>query len=181
MGYHFLHQGIFLTQGLNPNLLCLLHWQADSLPLSHLGNPHTTRDLSQKAEKRGCRKIVGIKDERSAPDLLVLESLLQIEEVTRAHPGGAHWQQPPLGTHAPRGPRCWQFHGGPLLPAQQCQDPGAGRLQARQAAGQGHSPTRGQAGCPRHATHQPRQLPDGAPPPSLLLNDILSSTHSSGG
>ena len=25
-------QGIFLTQGSNPRLLCLLHWQADSLP-----------------------------------------------------------------------------------------------------------------------------------------------------
>ena len=34
---HFLLQVIFLTQGLNP---CLLNWQADSLPLSHLGSPH---------------------------------------------------------------------------------------------------------------------------------------------
>ena len=33
---HFLLQGVFLTQGSNPHLLCLLHWQADSLPLSHL-------------------------------------------------------------------------------------------------------------------------------------------------
>ena len=33
---HFLLQGIFLTQGLNPYLLCLLHWQVDSLPLCHL-------------------------------------------------------------------------------------------------------------------------------------------------
>ena len=32
VGCHFLLQGIFLTQGLN---LGLLHWQADSLPLSH--------------------------------------------------------------------------------------------------------------------------------------------------
>jgi len=31
-------QGIFLTQGLNPHLLYLLHWQAGSLPLSHLGS-----------------------------------------------------------------------------------------------------------------------------------------------
>ena len=37
VGSHFLLQGIFLTQGSNP-CLCLLHWQADSLPLSHLGN-----------------------------------------------------------------------------------------------------------------------------------------------
>ena len=36
LGCHFLLQGIFLTQGLNPGLLHLLHWQADSLPLSHL-------------------------------------------------------------------------------------------------------------------------------------------------
>ena len=35
VGCHFLFQGIFLTQGLNP---CLLHWQVNSLPLSHLGS-----------------------------------------------------------------------------------------------------------------------------------------------
>ena len=37
VGCHFLLQGIFLTQGLN---LHLLHWQADSLPLSHWGSFH---------------------------------------------------------------------------------------------------------------------------------------------
>ncbi|CAN0154155.1 unnamed protein product, partial [Rangifer tarandus platyrhynchus] len=31
-------QGFFLTQKSNPHLLCLLHWQADSLPLLHLGS-----------------------------------------------------------------------------------------------------------------------------------------------
>ena len=36
---HFLLQGIFWTQGLNPPLLCLLHWQEDSLPLCYLGSP----------------------------------------------------------------------------------------------------------------------------------------------
>ena len=35
MGCHFLLQGMFPTQGLN---LCLLDWQADSLPLSHQGS-----------------------------------------------------------------------------------------------------------------------------------------------
>ena len=40
VGCHFLLQGIFPTQRLNPHLLCLLHWQAESLPLHHhLGNP----------------------------------------------------------------------------------------------------------------------------------------------
>ena len=38
-GCHFLLQGIFLTQGLNASLLCLLHWQAGSLSLSNLESP----------------------------------------------------------------------------------------------------------------------------------------------
>ena len=37
VGSHFLLQGSFLTQRWNPRLLGLLHWQADSLPLRHLG------------------------------------------------------------------------------------------------------------------------------------------------
>ena len=38
VGCHFLSQGIFPTQGSNSCLLLLLHWQVDSLPLSHLGS-----------------------------------------------------------------------------------------------------------------------------------------------
>ena len=46
VGCDFFLQGIFLTQGLNLPLLCLLHWQADfftrffftALPLHHLGS-----------------------------------------------------------------------------------------------------------------------------------------------
>ena len=36
---YFFPQGIFPTQGSNLGLLHLVHWQADSLPLSHLGSP----------------------------------------------------------------------------------------------------------------------------------------------
>ena len=42
VGCHFLLQGTFPTQGLNPYLLHLLHWQADSLPLYH----HTIHAVS---------------------------------------------------------------------------------------------------------------------------------------
>ena len=42
MGCHFIRQGIFPTQGLN---LHLLHWQADSLPLSHLESPFLQHSL----------------------------------------------------------------------------------------------------------------------------------------
>ena len=37
VGCHSLLQGIFLIQGLTPRLLCLLRWQADSLPLAPPG------------------------------------------------------------------------------------------------------------------------------------------------
>ena len=36
---HSLLHGIFLTQGSNPHLLCLLHRWVDSLALNHLGSP----------------------------------------------------------------------------------------------------------------------------------------------
>ena len=39
MGCHALLQEIFPIQGSNPCLFHLLHWQADSLPLYHLGSP----------------------------------------------------------------------------------------------------------------------------------------------
>ena len=37
VGCHALLQGIFSTQELYPRLLCLLHWQAGSLPLAPPG------------------------------------------------------------------------------------------------------------------------------------------------
>ena len=39
VGCHFFLQGIFLTQGLSPSLLHLLHWQVEFSPLSHQGSP----------------------------------------------------------------------------------------------------------------------------------------------
>ena len=39
MSCHFLQKGFFQSQGSNLSLLLLCHWQADSLPLSHLGSP----------------------------------------------------------------------------------------------------------------------------------------------
>ena len=38
VGYRFLLQGIFPTQGSKPSVLHFLHRQADSLPLHHLGS-----------------------------------------------------------------------------------------------------------------------------------------------
>ena len=47
VGCRALLQGIFLTQGLNPHLLSLLHWQAGFLPLTHLGSPSLSQRLSK--------------------------------------------------------------------------------------------------------------------------------------
>ena len=48
VGCHFLLQGIFWTQRLNPHLLSLLHWLENSLPLSHLGRPIKQELLTEK-------------------------------------------------------------------------------------------------------------------------------------
>ena len=48
----FLSPRTFLTQGSNPCLLHLLHWQAESLPLSQLGNPITEVGIIQKINQR---------------------------------------------------------------------------------------------------------------------------------
>ena len=44
VGCHFLFPGIFPTQGSNSHLL---HWQAGSLPLSHLGSPHMSKGAAR--------------------------------------------------------------------------------------------------------------------------------------
>ena len=46
---------IFPTQGSNPRLLHLLHWQADSLPLAPPGKPDMKHTIPQKSEKRQLR------------------------------------------------------------------------------------------------------------------------------
>ena len=56
MGYNFLLQEIFLTQGLNPRLLCLLHWQVNSLPRSHLGSPRSMVDTLNHSTRQGLRE-----------------------------------------------------------------------------------------------------------------------------
>ena len=40
LGCHFLLQGTFRTHGLNPRLLCLLHWPVGSLALAPPGKPN---------------------------------------------------------------------------------------------------------------------------------------------
>ena len=48
-GLHALLQGIFLTQGSNPHLLFLLHWQVGSLPLAPPEKPNMSNTCYQKS------------------------------------------------------------------------------------------------------------------------------------
>ena len=60
-------QGIFPTQGSNLHLLCLMHWQAGPLPLSHLESPHillTTQEFQDRRQScsvrpPGCQHVEG--------------------------------------------------------------------------------------------------------------------------
>ena len=58
VGCLFLLQGIFLTQGSSWYLWCLLHWQADSLPLCHRGSPHNRKLLSHKSGRQKSEIII---------------------------------------------------------------------------------------------------------------------------
>ena len=45
VGCHALLQGIFPTQGSNPHVVCLLHWQVGSLSLAPPRKPYTNNSL----------------------------------------------------------------------------------------------------------------------------------------
>ena len=55
MGCHFLLQGIFLTQELNPGLL---HWQEDSLPLAPPGKAKPLP--ANKTHSKGIRALLAV-------------------------------------------------------------------------------------------------------------------------
>ena len=54
--WSILLQGTFPTQGSNPHLLCLLHWQAGSLPLAPPGKPSNTKGIHQTTRKETKRR-----------------------------------------------------------------------------------------------------------------------------
>ena len=54
---HFLLQGIFPTKGSNPHLLRLLHWQRDSLLLSHQGSLEYICQTLNKYLRKGHSRV----------------------------------------------------------------------------------------------------------------------------
>ena len=93
VGCHVLLQGIFLTQRSNPCLLCLLHWQAVSLPLAPPGKPsirYTQQQNELEHQKRpwfkGHYNLFTMKNDKIyyATDTQILhsEEPLQIEKLS---------------------------------------------------------------------------------------------------
>ena len=75
MGCHALLQGIFKTQGWNPHLLCLLHWQVAFLALAP---PYqgTTYLMNQVMNDKGRLRIFADKDSKETQNqtqLVILE------------------------------------------------------------------------------------------------------------
>ena len=57
VGCHALLQGIFPTKGSNPSLLCLLHWQACSLPLVPPGKPRKVYIIVKLLKCKGVTNV----------------------------------------------------------------------------------------------------------------------------
>ena len=65
VGCHAFLQGIFPTQGSNPHLLHLLHWQAGSLPPTPAGKRPLIQHISPKKTNSGLGKWGTNKDDAS--------------------------------------------------------------------------------------------------------------------
>ena len=119
-GCHALLQGIFLTQVSNLNLLCLLHWQAGSLPLEppeSLSTPRVSCLLSRKEEVAESLGIFSKLRHRQDPGL----DQNNTESGTKLLKGGDEpsacflpeaW---PLDPPDNLGPVCWLGRSPPVL------------------------------------------------------------------
>ena len=84
VGCHFLLQGVFLTQGSNLHLLCLLHWQVGTLPLTPPNQgPQTQSELETEmgAEPRSL-------DAKASPSYILQRDKRVMERISRgdSHP-----------------------------------------------------------------------------------------------
>ena len=101
-GYsHFLLKGTFPTQGSNPCLFCLLHWQADSLPLHHLSSVQficsVCARLCETPWTAACQASLSIINSRSLLKLISIESVMPSNHLILCHhiPFSSHLQSFP--------------------------------------------------------------------------------------
>ena len=87
---------IFLAQGLNTSLLHLLHWQADSLPLSHQGSPLSISLSSVQLLSRvrlfatawiaAHQASLSVTNSRSSPRLMSIKSVMPSSHLILCRP-----------------------------------------------------------------------------------------------
>ena len=84
VGCHAFLQGIFLTQGLNQCLLCLLQWQPSSLPLAPPGRP---RDITRFSQTKHMPQEPGVTVASTHPhQCWILKSHRQVEsQICKSH------------------------------------------------------------------------------------------------
>ena len=110
---HTLLQGFFLTQRLNPCLLCLLHWQAGSLPLVPHGRRRrwhpTPALLPGKSHGRTSLVVGGVhgvaKSQTQLSNFTFTSHFHALEKEMAAHSSVLAWRIP--GTGKPGGLRLW--------------------------------------------------------------------------
>ena len=94
VGCHALFQGIFPTQGSNPHLLSLLHWQAGSLPLVPPGKPReafVVRSLSRvwlfaTPRTAACQASLSFIISQSLLKLMSIESVMPSNHLFLCYP-----------------------------------------------------------------------------------------------
>ena len=132
MGCHFLLQGIFSNPGTgSSHLLCLLHWQADSLPLAPPSKPRVNKlhmtsvqfsqslspvRLSATTWTPALQAILSITNSRSLPKLMSIESVISSNHLILCRPLLLQPQIPPSirvfsneSTLCIRWPKYWSF------------------------------------------------------------------------
>ena len=96
---HFLLQGSFLIQGLNPHLLGLLHWQADSLPPHHLQHC-----IFHPCGRVGWGRMGDLRTQFWAPS----SSVSPVGRGDLSQPGSRRPMLPPSGSAAVWPWGCWE-------------------------------------------------------------------------
>ena len=82
VGCHFLLQGIFLNQGWSPCLLCLVHWQMDSLPLAPPEKPTKVKVGKINPKLSSVWRMVGTRQRSSRPKGKEMVKLLGLSNRT---------------------------------------------------------------------------------------------------
>ena len=111
VGGHALLQGIFQTQGSNPYLFCLLHWEACSLLRAcHLGSPYKCKvkfkfdcikeTLSASSVTRSCLTLCDLMD-CSTPGFPVHHQPLKFSQIHVHRVGDAIQPSHPLSSPFP--------------------------------------------------------------------------------